>query len=120
MGTGRPSFLPKRLHHSGQLFFFFSPLVLKGFVLTSRSLEKKKNTLIKTLLLATLFNLYSNSVAVSHLMPIVPGVCGLLPTHDAKKIKSNHSLNPFIRRDKRVSVPLSTSGEHKSNNITVK
>lgn len=80
----------------------------------------EKTPLFKTLLLATLFNLHSNSVAVSHLTQIVPGICGLLPTHGSKKIKSNHSLNPFIRRDKRVSLPISTSGEHKSNNITVK
>lgn len=80
----------------------------------------EKTLLIKAPLLAMLFNLHLNSMAVSHLTHIIPGICGLLPTKGSKKIKSNHSLNPLIRGDKRVFVLISTSGEHKSNNITVK
>lgn len=138
MGTGKPSFLPKMLHHLGKLFLFFaferacSYHMLLGKRKENKQTKKTKHsnnniknktkntTLIKTLLLAMLFNPHSSSAAVLHLRQIVPAYPWAPPHTLLKKIKSNHSLNTFIKRDKRVSVPLSTSGEHKSNNITVK
>lgn len=94
MGTGRPSFLPKRLHHLGQLF---SPPAPERVCLYLMVLVKKKR-LIKTLLLAMLFDLHSNSVAVSHLAQIVPGVCGLLPTHGAKKNQIQSQSKPVHQK----------------------